>query len=1209
MPPPAASVDSPTTSDDSSAFNFTLPFQNGNPNFNPYSINKINQSSSFAAGRACPRVKPRLVKQRRSSKTTSSLSPDVAVNPFRSSNGHLNGNVGFVFGVSNSNDKSNSSNNESNNNNNNNNNNNINNVRDDADNNGDQLDNVGFVFGGSSRNDIGGDCDSNKNSSNVNFAFGSTNSNNKGDDCNASSSKLGNETENGGSIKNVSVEKPGFIFAKRVGNGVVEGVAFCFGATGNGKHGESGVGVGLSEELRKLKIERDREVGSGGGKEEGKSNVGGASGVGQAFVFTSGGAGSSVNGEKASAVNLREDDRSGSTVETSGLGSRLANDNVFVFGSSGNAGGSISQSSSFSAEVEGGSAEDVLRSLFSSSVLGSEVDSAKPEASSVSEEKKSDRSLANTTESSTASFPEFKLPNFDVPLSFSFNLPSELGRTTKSSVRARGFRDKHSKKANAKAKVKHSKSTKPQPVEIPSAADSVTQAQEAAECYSPMDFSPYDETTTINDASVIGQEVTDQSKVTGDTLFEACTEQQSNHFMNNGLSASTADSSSSFRANGKNNDDKDAHSVLNSDDSSEDQEKFAFTASISAQNDVSSRRRHQKKKYRMKSASVAGTTSTARGSSSSVTPLYSKLDGPSGKFSASTSTSKHETKGNREQGVDSAFSSAEKACDKWRRRGNEAYEKGDLSKAEDFYTFGVNCIPPGYMSDAVFTPLVRCYSNRAATRMALGRVREAVRDCLMAVKLDPTFHRAQMRAANCYLQLGELDDAMKCFGSIIEASTAVCLDRKVLISASEGIRKSQKVIECTNRSAEFLRLKTSDAAASALELIVEAMSTSIHSEKLLEMKAEALCMLRRHDETIALCNQTCNFAEKNFSTISSGNHEPDGSCSNVQRWRRYALYKCYFHLGKLEMALDYSMKAKSGAKTQESSDPLAVTIADLLREKSAGNAAFQSGKHTEAIEHYTTAILSSMESRPFAAICFCNRAAAQQALGHIADAISDCSLAIALDESYAKAVSRRATLHEMIRDYKQAAIDLQRLISLLEKQSGGKSKQSGSGNGKELRQVKHRLSVMEEEAKRGIPLDLYVILGVKKSDPASEIKKAYRKAALRHHPDKAGQSLVRSDAGDEGRHWKDIAELVHKDSDRLFKMIGEAYAVLSDPTKREEYDEEEDTRKALKESNNMRSTPRRHSEHHYQGFPFERSSNRRNWQESYKTYSYSYSRW
>jgi molecular chaperone DnaJ len=64
-----------------------------------------------------------------------------------------------------------------------------------------------------------------------------------------------------------------------------------------------------------------------------------------------------------------------------------------------------------------------------------------------------------------------------------------------------------------------------------------------------------------------------------------------------------------------------------------------------------------------------------------------------------------------------------------------------------------------------------------------------------------------------------------------------------------------------------------------------------------------------------------------------------------------------------------------------------------------------------------------------------------------------------------------------------------------------------------------------------MPKDYYNILGVSKTASQDEIKKAFRKLAHQHHPDKQGG-----------------------DSDK-FKEINEAYQVLSDDSKRQKYDQ------------------------------------------------------
>lgn len=60
---------------------------------------------------------------------------------------------------------------------------------------------------------------------------------------------------------------------------------------------------------------------------------------------------------------------------------------------------------------------------------------------------------------------------------------------------------------------------------------------------------------------------------------------------------------------------------------------------------------------------------------------------------------------------------------------------------------GINAAAGDHVSGINSKPLLLCYSNRAATRMSLGRMREALDDCKAAAALDPGFSKVKIRAA------------------------------------------------------------------------------------------------------------------------------------------------------------------------------------------------------------------------------------------------------------------------------------------------------------------------------------------------------------------------------------------------------------------------------------------------------------------------------
>lgn len=136
-------------------------------------------------------------------------------------------------------------------------------------------------------------------------------------------------------------------------------------------------------------------------------------------------------------------------------------------------------------------------------------------------------------------------------------------------------------------------------------------------------------------------------------------------------------------------------------------------------------------------------------------------------------------------------------------------------------------------------------------------------------------------------------------------------------------------------------------------------------------------------------------------------------------------------------------------------------------------------------------------------------------------AIDDCVRALQLDPTYvkarktkAKALGESGQWEEAVREYKAIA----------------ESHPSEPGIAKEVRGA-------ELELKKSKRKDFYKILGVEKDANEQEIKKAYRRLAIVHHPDKN----------------PDDAAAAEK-----FKEIAEAYETLSDGEKRARYDNGDD---------------------------------------------------
>ncbi|XP_030112110.2 dnaJ homolog subfamily C member 7 [Taeniopygia guttata] len=429
---------------------------------------------------------------------------------------------------------------------------------------------------------------------------------------------------------------------------------------------------------------------------------------------------------------------------------------------------------------------------------------------------------------------------------------------------------------------------------------------------------------------------------------------------------------------------------------------------------------------------------------------------------------------------------ARREAEAFKEQGNAYYAKKDYNEAFNYYTKAIDTCP----NNASY------YGNRAATLMMLGRFREALEDAQQSVRLDDSFVRGHLREGKCHLSLGNAMAASRCFQRVLELdhknsqaqqelkNATTVLEYEKIAEVDFEKRDFRKVVFCMDRALEF--------------------APACHRFKIL--KAECLALLGRYPEAQSVASDILRMDSTNADAL-------------------YVRGLCLYYEDCIEKAVQFFVQALRMAPDHEKACLACRNAKALKAKKEDGNKAFKKGNYKLAYELYTEALGIDPNNIKTNAKLYCNRGTVNSKLRKLEEAIDDCTNAVKLDDTYVKAYLRRAQCYMDTEQYEDAVRDYEKVYQT-----------------EKTKEHKQLLKNAQVELKKSKRKDYYKILGVNKNASEDEIKKAYRKRALMHHPD---------------RHSGASAE-VQKEEEKKFKEVGEAFTILSDPKKKARYDSGQD---------------------------------------------------
>ena len=417
--------------------------------------------------------------------------------------------------------------------------------------------------------------------------------------------------------------------------------------------------------------------------------------------------------------------------------------------------------------------------------------------------------------------------------------------------------------------------------------------------------------------------------------------------------------------------------------------------------------------------------------------------------------------------------------------GNNQFKNQNYTSAIDYYTRGIELNP----SEPVL------YANRATCFKCLGRYKESVSDYKRAIQLGPRNTKNLKKLSSVYIILGSFGEAtillQKCCNLEPEDS-----------SHSYELNRVKKMVEDYEKINEKVKENRWDDVEEECKKLLQSASSFIELQKIYIKASLELCKFQ----------QVIDYIRNSVSSYTKSKDEEF----------QYLLAKTYYFKGDYDLAKreinDLIRHGFNDGKFLK----LKKFIETINDAKAKANGFFKSQNYSKAVEEYDKLLEFDPENKNFMSIILTNKALCQKKLGNNMDALKDVDKAIELNPNYPTAYIRRALIYEEFRMFDDAKADL------------SKAKELDPNNSK----IDGYMNEANQKAEGAKNRDYYKILGINRNATADEIKKAYRKMALKYHPDRNSES----------EESKKIAQ-------RKFQDISDAYVVLSDPKKKGMFDQ------------------------------------------------------